>query len=296
MKDKLQNDELARDLIPEWAVGCRRLTPGVGYLEALGKDNVEVVYGEIDRVTENGCVCDNGKEYKLDVLICATGFDTSFRPRFPLINHLGRNLQDDWAEEPKGYMGLAAPDYPNYFHYLGPNCPIGNGPLLGAMETQTDYMLKMITRWQTENWATFSPKMEAVEDFLAHKDQFMRRTVWQQPCRSWYKNDSATGAVTALWPGSSLHYIEAMKDVRYEDWNVEYEGNRFSWLGNGHSQCELDKRADSAYYLRLEDDGPYLSRGMARKIETKHGEELETMGGASFFDAVTGKTAFRPHL
>jgi hypothetical protein len=290
MKDKLQNPELESKLIPNWAVGCRRLTPGVGYLESLGKDNVHVVYGEINEVTPNGCVCDDGKEYPVDVLICATGFDTSFKPRFPLVNPGGRNLQDEWAKEAKGYMGIAAPDFPNYLVFLGPNCPIGNGPLLSAMETQADYMLKMITRWQTENWTTFAPKMQAVDDFIAHKDHFMKRTVWEEQCRSWYKNNSASGKVSALWPGSTLHYIEAMKDVHFDDWDINYQGNRFAWLGNGYSQCELDDLADTGYYIRSEDDGPYLSRGKARKVETKHGMKIEK-DGANFFDALTGKAA-----
>lgn len=77
MKQKLGNDELISKLIPEWSVGCRRLTPGVNYLESLTKNNVEVVFGGIQRITERGCVCDDGKEYPTDVLICATGFDTT---------------------------------------------------------------------------------------------------------------------------------------------------------------------------------------------------------------------------
>jgi cation diffusion facilitator CzcD-associated flavoprotein CzcO len=133
MKDKLQNDFLEQKLIPDWRVGCRRLTPGVGYLEALGKDNVETVYGEITKITERGCVCDNGKEYPVDVLICATGFNTSFKPRFPLIGPDGTNLQDVWATEARSYFGLAAPNFPNYMIFLGPNCPIGNGPVLSAI-------------------------------------------------------------------------------------------------------------------------------------------------------------------
>jgi cation diffusion facilitator CzcD-associated flavoprotein CzcO len=32
MKQKIGNEDLASKLIPEWSVGCRRLTPGIGYL------------------------------------------------------------------------------------------------------------------------------------------------------------------------------------------------------------------------------------------------------------------------
>jgi hypothetical protein len=78
---------------------------------------------------------------------------------------------------------------------------------------------------------------------------------------SWYKSGQIDAPITALWPGSTLHYIEALADVRMEDFNVEYAGNRFSWLGNGYSQTELDDTADWAYYIREHDDGEWLSRG-----------------------------------
>lgn len=133
MKEKLQNPSLEEKLIPKWAVGCRRFTAGVGYLEALGKENVEVVYGDVVRVTEKGCVSEDGQEHELDVLICATGFDVSFRPRFPIIGFDGRNLQDEWKDEPQSYFGIAAAGFPNYLTLIGPNTPVGNGPVLSAV-------------------------------------------------------------------------------------------------------------------------------------------------------------------
>lgn len=38
--------ELQGRLLPDFAVGCRRPTPGAGYLEALCESNCDVVYGE----------------------------------------------------------------------------------------------------------------------------------------------------------------------------------------------------------------------------------------------------------
>ena len=129
----------------------------------------------------------------------------------------------------------------------------------------------MVNRWQTENIHSFSPKQEAVQDFIEHKDAFMKNTVWQQECRSWYKSNSISGKVTALWPGSTLHYLEMIAEPRYEDWSFKYSGNRFAYLGNGFSQTEADSTADRSYYLRNEDDSPYLSRGKQRKIVSKSG-------------------------
>lgn len=134
MKARLQNETLEQLVIPKWGVGCRRLTPGVSYLETLVSEKVSVVYGDIQQITERGCVCDD-TEYPVDVLICATGFDTSFRPRFPIIGLGGKNLADVWADEPKSYLGLAAPGFPNYFMFIGPNSPVGNGPVLSGIGT-----------------------------------------------------------------------------------------------------------------------------------------------------------------
>jgi cation diffusion facilitator CzcD-associated flavoprotein CzcO len=135
MKDRLLDQKLQDQMIPEWGFGCRRMTPGIMYLETLQKPNVEVVYGEISRLSENGLVCESGKEYPVDVLICATGFDTSFKPRFPIYGKGGENLQKLWGAPAAAhsYMGIAAPSQPNYLHFLGPNCPIGSGPLVGAI-------------------------------------------------------------------------------------------------------------------------------------------------------------------
>jgi hypothetical protein len=324
MRDKLKDVPwLQEKLIPSWGVGCRRLTPGIGYLEALSKPNVKVVHGEIEAITENGCKCD-GIEYPIDVLICATGFvclycngclthettnlaqDTTFKPRFPLYGLNHRNLQTDWALEPRSYLGLAAPYMPNYFQFLGPNSPIGNGPVLIAIEAQADYMLSLCDRWQTENIHSLSPKDEAVTDFLEYCETFMQDTVWIQECRSWYKSGSATGRVSALWPGSTLHYIEALKEVRADDWDVsvdfaclhagtlsdtspkiKYKRNRFSWLGSGFSQTELDPFADLGYYISSRDDSPFLSRRGRREILTHTGFNARAISSATSATAET---------
>jgi cyclohexanone monooxygenase len=40
---------------------------------------------------------------------------------------------------------------PNYFMTLGPNCPIGNGPVVIAIEKQVEYMITFMAKFQKEN-------------------------------------------------------------------------------------------------------------------------------------------------
>jgi hypothetical protein len=120
---------------------------------------------------------------------------------------------------------------------------------------------------------SFTPKLAAIEDFASRTDFFMRDTIWMAGCRSWYKSHTIDGRVSALWPGSSLHYFEAMGYLRAEDFDIEYKGNRFDFLGNGFSQTELDMTADWAYYIRNGDDSPFLSKSKQRKLLTKSGTQ-----------------------
>src|SRR5258706_9964960 len=44
MRERLaKKPEILKSLLPSFSVGCRRLTPGPGYLEALVEDNVDFI-------------------------------------------------------------------------------------------------------------------------------------------------------------------------------------------------------------------------------------------------------------
>lgn len=109
------NERLCEALIPKFSVGCRRLTPGIGYLESLQAPNARLVTDHIKRVVPQGIETMTGEIIELDAIVCATGFDVSFCPRFPIVG-TEDNLQDRWRKElPKAYMSCAVPGVPNYF-------------------------------------------------------------------------------------------------------------------------------------------------------------------------------------
>ena len=59
---------------------------------------------------------------------------------------------------------------------LGPNCPIGNGPVLVSIEAEVEYIIQMLSKFQKEKLHSFEVKTEAVEDFNNLKDEFMKDT------------------------------------------------------------------------------------------------------------------------
>lgn len=107
--------EVAEHLIPKgYDIGCRRPTPGNGFIEALCEDNVDVIRGTIKRITDTGIVVDDGTEHKVDIIVCATGFDVTWKPRYPTIGRGGRSLSEEWKEASSTYLSMSVPHFPNY--------------------------------------------------------------------------------------------------------------------------------------------------------------------------------------
>ncbi|KAL7627403.1 hypothetical protein AAE478_001596 [Parahypoxylon ruwenzoriense] len=260
-KKILDDEEMERKLIPDFAIGCKRVIPsGYKYLKTLKEENIDVVYSGVTSFTESGCISEDGQSHTGDVIICATGFNTSYVPNYPVLAN-GRNLQDEWRESIMGYMGVGISEFPNTLTFLGPYTPVSNGPTLIAIESQADYICSFIDRYQTEpSIHSFWPKRIACEEFKQHVASAMDRLVWTDRCRNSHNNHSIGGRVPTTWPGSTLHYLEAIREPRVEDWEIKYQGNRFSWVGDGVSQTEWDPTSDLGYYIRQVDDGPADSR------------------------------------
>lgn len=122
MRRKLNgHEEIIEAIVPkDFTIGCRRPTPGEGFLEALVNPITSVHTRQMQRITRDGFIAHDGTAHEVDVIVCATGFDTSWVPRFPVKAH-GKNLQDTWREDgPLSYLGVGVPQLPNYFLCLGP--------------------------------------------------------------------------------------------------------------------------------------------------------------------------------
>ncbi|OAA68631.1 Flavin monooxygenase-like protein [Niveomyces insectorum RCEF 264] len=247
MRERLGDSEKGRRaadvLLPDYPVGCRRQTPGPGFLEALVQDNVELLWDDIDCITAKGIRTKSGEDKEYDAIVCATGFDTTFRPPFPLIGRNGVNLAERWdADRPKAYFGVAVPDFPNYFCFIGPNSPISNGSLVLSIQATAIYIYKWLNKLQTEAIRSVCVRHDANEEYNQHMQKFLERTVWTRGCRSWYKRGTVDGPVVAIYGGTTFHFMEALKNPRWEDFVMDRvpaaAANRFAYLGNGFTLSE----------------------------------------------------------
>ncbi|KAF2714425.1 FAD/NAD(P)-binding domain-containing protein [Pleomassaria siparia CBS 279.74] len=258
MRSKLKNDtRLVDKIIPKnFNPGCRRPTPAPGYLEALVAHNATIFTDPITSITETGFIDDEGKRHEVDVFILATGFDTSWLPRFPFIAN-GVDLRNMWGGKDgvTSYLSIGIPTFPNHFSYCGPYGPLGHGSFMPLIEQWTRYIFTCITKLQTENLKSLSPKLTPSMHFRRHADLFLQRTAWTSPCRSWFKQGKTDGQA-AIWPGSRLHFLEMLKQPRFEDFDiVSWDSNLFAFMGNGFETREFDGRDITGYLGSLDEHG-----------------------------------------
>ncbi|KAK0659414.1 putative sterigmatocystin biosynthesis monooxygenase stcW [Lasiodiplodia hormozganensis] len=291
--------DIASAIIPrDFNPGCRRPTPAPGYLEALSAPNATIYTDQLQQITRSGFIDHSGVHHDVDVIICATGFDTTWLPPFPFRAH-GRDLRDLWtrrrtavdpvtAEEKEetdmnvtSYLSIGIPSFPNYFSFCGPYGPLGHGSFMPLIEAWTRYMFAVITKVQVEGIKSLAPRTDAAAQFRQHADLYLQRTAWTQPCSSWFKQGRKDGQVV-VYPGSRLHFMELMKAPRYEDFEIVYwNENRFAFLGNGFEVRERDGR-DITYYLGLlgdEDKQPVYGEELVERLAGwKLGEEAVVTG------------------
>ncbi|EWG38643.1 hypothetical protein FVEG_01817 [Fusarium verticillioides 7600] len=259
MEEKLEGRKDLQQIIPSFAPGCRRLTPGPGYLSALQQENVTFISQKIEEITERGVKVTSGEEVELHVLVCATGYDVEAPPTFQIRGRNGKALTEKWKPHWETYISLAVDEFPNFFLIAGPNCGLGSGSLLSIFEAQGDYIVKAIRKLQKEDYATIEAKPERVADFSQYIDEYFKGTVYTDECSSWYRSGRLGSRIVALWPGSSVQCLEVLRSPRWEDYKFESAdptGNLLRWMGNGWSQVLTE--GDPSWFLDADVvDAPY---------------------------------------
>lgn len=133
---------------------------------AIQKENVDVHFTPVTKIDETGVIGEDGIHREVDTIVCATGFDVSYRPRFPIVGQNGIDLADKWKVCPEGYLGLGIPGFPNFLTFVGPNWPVENGSVMGPLLYVSYYAMEMIKKIQTQYICSLSPKQVCL--FLRH--------------------------------------------------------------------------------------------------------------------------------
>ncbi len=216
--DRVIDPELKKLLTPDHKPLCKRLIWSSEYYDAIQKPNAHLIIDSISHINQTGIVTD-AEIIDLDVIVYATGFDTSMfmRP----INILGLNgitLEDYWQDYPKAYYSIAMPNFPNLFMLNGPNGPVGNFSLIDIAEQQMQYIAQLIKLLLQGQAKYIHPKIDATNEYEIARETAAKKTVWYLGgCNSWYLNSAG---IPASWPWTYGRFVEAMQKPALEDFEV----------------------------------------------------------------------------
>jgi cyclohexanone monooxygenase len=128
----------AESLKPWYKVGCKRPCFHDEYLPAFNRDNVTLVDTDgrgVEGVSARALIA-NGREYPVDVLVFASGFELltfyTHRLGFDPKGSNGVSLSDAWAKGPSTLFGIISRGFPNMFM---------NSPIQGGQDTNFAFTL-----------------------------------------------------------------------------------------------------------------------------------------------------------
>jgi cation diffusion facilitator CzcD-associated flavoprotein CzcO len=205
LHQSVSDPALAEELTPDYPIGCKRILISDDYYQSLMRTNVEVVTEPITGVTRGSVVTADGSERPSDVIVFATGFEsTSFLAPMQIEGLGGRKLAEEWRSGAEAYLGVALSGYPNLFLLYGPNTNLGHNSIIFMIECQVSYVLQCIKALMHQDLSYLDVRREAMDRFNEELKRAIEKTAWSAGCHSWYKTES--GKVTNNWSGFSVAF------------------------------------------------------------------------------------------
>ena len=218
LEESIKDPVLREKLRPDYKVGCKRLIMSDRYYDAIQRSNAHLVTEGIDRIEELGVRTNDGVLHEFDILVYATGITahTPFEP-MTVTGTDGKTIDEAWQQGAKAYLGVAIPDFPNFFTIGGPNSPIGNFSFLMTAERQVSYIMKMVEKLAQGEVKSISPSQAATDRFNKAIQEKMSDTIWVTGCVSWYQDKHGN---IASWPWSYQEFERMLDTPDFEDFEM----------------------------------------------------------------------------
>jgi cation diffusion facilitator CzcD-associated flavoprotein CzcO len=205
MRATVKDTSLHPILTPDYRIGGKRILFSDDYFDSLNRDNVRIVLGGVDRFTDNAIVTKDGQTFAADVVVYATGFQsTAFLSPMAIEGRGGRKLNDEWKTGAQAYLGLTVSGYPNLFLMYGPNTNLGHNSIIFMIECQTTYILDCIRKMAAEGIDAIDVRRDVMDAYNDKVQRELARSVWAATGKSWYKTEA--GRITNNWSGSTVRY------------------------------------------------------------------------------------------
>lgn len=204
IRDELGGDpELLAKCLPDYPPLGKRPLMDNGWYSTLRREDVSLVTEGIREITPKGVVTEDGEQHTFDVLVLATGFHAGkFLWPMEIVGKDGVSLQDRWegGENPRAYLGITMPDFPNLFCLYGPNTNPVVGSVIYMLECQMTYVMGCLREMLENGIQSIDCKPDVHDAYNERLDAEMEHMVWRHPrVRSYYNNKSGRVITNVPW-------------------------------------------------------------------------------------------------
>ena len=225
--ETVRDPDTAAALMPYYPMLCKRVGFHDDYLDAFNRPNVTLVDTRgagVEKVTANAVIAE-GREYELDLLILATGFDTVrgyLRSwGFDVVGRAGLRLSEHWRDGMRTMHGVTVRHFPNLFLVaaLTQNAiTVNYGAHAGVMAEHISYVVGE-ARSRGHAVVEASEQAEAAWADMVASTASERQTEFLRSCTPGYYNnegnlESRTRQGSARLGGGSVAYHEILRGWR----------------------------------------------------------------------------------
>jgi len=225
----VEDKTVAEALKPYYRQFCKRPCFHDEYLQTYNRPNVTLVdtLGQgVERITEKGVVA-NGREYEVDCLIFATGFETGTsytkRSGYDLIGRGGQTLSAKWEKGLRTCHGLFTHGFPNLF-VMGMTQTGFTASVPHALDEQAKHLTYVLKRCREGNVRTFDISQEAEDQWVEIIHRLAKRgeRFYAECTPGYYNNEgqpkggAENGFLTGQYGGGPVEFFNILEDWRNE--------------------------------------------------------------------------------
>jgi cyclohexanone monooxygenase len=184
-------------------IGSKRICVDTDYYATFNRPNVTLVdvkSAPIEEILPKG-VRVGGKDYTIDALVLATGFDamTGSVAKIDIRGRDGQALNDKWAAGPRTYLGLMSEGFPNLFIITGPGSPSVLSNMIVSIEQQVDWISDCLGYMRDRGFEVMEARKDAEDKWVDHVNEVAYGTLYPQ-ANSWYMGANIPGKPRIFMP------------------------------------------------------------------------------------------------
>lgn len=207
IREIVNDPATAEALMPDdHPLGTKRICVDTDYYATFNRPNVKLVNlrtSPIEMITPKGIRTSGAmaKEYELDSIVYATGFDamTGALLRIDVTGRSGLSLRREWEGGPRTYLGLMCAGFPNLFTITGPGSPSVLSNMTTSIEQHVEWISDCIAHMRSHGAQVIEPTAQAQEEWVKHVNDVAHMTLYPK-AKSWYIGANIPGKPQIFMP------------------------------------------------------------------------------------------------